>query len=140
MGLINYFRDYIPMISKIAAPIDSLRNSPNVILQWTDKQTESFNTLKKILQSRTLLHFPDLQAKFYVATDASLYGVAGVLFQKDPWGRMKHIAFASSSLSPSQRNWSTTKRELYAVVYTLKKFRKFLWGKKFELHTGELFQ
>jgi hypothetical protein len=30
MGLINYFRDYIPMISKVAAPIDRMRNSHNV--------------------------------------------------------------------------------------------------------------
>jgi len=81
------------------------------------------------------LHFPDLQSKYYVATDASLYGVAGVLFQKDTWGRIKHISFVSKSLSPSQRNWSTTKRELYGVVYSLQKFRKFLWGVKFQLYT-----
>lgn len=69
----------------------------------------------------------------YVATDASQYGAAAVLFQKDEKGRIKHIAFVSQSLSPSQRNWSTTKRELYAIILALKKFRIFLLGKHFEV-------
>ena len=133
MGLINYFRDFIPMISKVAAPIDSLRNEPEVDKKWTDLHTERFNTLKEILQSKHILHYVDLSKKLYVATDASQYGVAAVLFQKDDKGRTKHIAFVSQSLSPSQRNWSTTKRELYAIILALKKFRVFLYGKKFEV-------
>ncbi|KAG1467964.1 hypothetical protein G6F56_004110 [Rhizopus delemar] len=135
MGLINYFREYIPMISRVAAPIDRLRNESNVKQCWKEPQEESFRALKEILQSRTILHFPDPNKKFYVATDASLYGIAGVLFQKDDIGRRKHISFISSSSSPSQRNWGTTKRELYALVFSLHKFRRFLWGRKFEVHT-----
>ena len=45
------------------------------------------------------------------------------------------MSFVSSSLSPSQRRWSTTKRELYAIVLALKKFRKFLWGRHFVVYT-----
>lgn len=95
----------VPMILKVAAPIDRLRNESNVKQCWKEPQ-ESFRALKEILQSRTILHFPDPNKKFYVATDASLYGIAGVLFQKDDIGRRKHISFISSSLSPTQRNWS----------------------------------
>ena len=135
MGLINYFREYIPMISKVAAPIDRLRNDPDVKTHWTEEHTKSFESIKKILQSKALLHYPDMNKKFYVATDASIYGIAGVLFQRDDQSRIKHISFVSSSLSPSQRNWSTTKRELFAVVFALRKFRKYIWGRKFELYT-----
>ncbi|KAG1450460.1 hypothetical protein G6F55_009674 [Rhizopus delemar] len=133
MGLINYFRDFIPMISEVAAPIDSLRNDPHVDKNWTSLHTERFKALKSILQSKHILHYPDLNKKMYVATDASQYGAAAVLFQKDEKGRIKHIAFVSQSLSPSQRNWSTTKRELYAIILALKKFRIFLLGKHFEV-------
>ncbi|KAG1444948.1 hypothetical protein G6F56_010095 [Rhizopus delemar] len=79
MGLINYFREYIPMISKLASPIDRLRNDPDVKTHWTDEHSTSFNALKKVLQSRALLHYPDMNGKFYVATDASLYGIAAFL-------------------------------------------------------------
>ena len=135
MGLVNYFREYIPKISQVAAPLDRLRNVADVKSHWTEVHTSSFKTLKDILNSRALLHYPDMSKKFIIATDASQYGIAAVLTQKDELDRTKHIAFWSSSLSPSQRRWSTTKRELYAIVEALKRFRPYVWGTKFEVHT-----
>ncbi|EIE86558.1 hypothetical protein RO3G_11269 [Rhizopus delemar RA 99-880] len=128
-------RDFIPLISRVAAPIDRLHNDPDVQNNWTQEHTDAFIALKEILKSKTLLHTPNLSKKFYVATDASQYGVGAVLTQRDELNRTLHIAFASKSLSPSQRKWNTTKRELYAVVFALEKYREFLWGNKFELRT-----
>ena len=135
MGLINYFREYIPMISRVAEPITRLSHATNVQELWTDEQTQSFVALKQILQSNVILHYPDMEKQFFVATDASLYGVAAVLYQRDQHGRDQYISFVSSSLSPSQRRWSTTKRELYAIVLALQKFRKFVWGRHFVIYT-----
>lgn len=135
MGLVNYLREFIPMISRVAEPLTSLVNAENVEELWTDRHTKSFETIKEILQSKMMLYYPDLSKKFYVATDASLYGVAAVLFQKNDAGQDLYIGFVSSSLSPSQRRWSTTKRELYAVVLALLKFRKYIWGNKFTVFT-----
>ncbi|KAG1531803.1 hypothetical protein G6F45_013855 [Rhizopus arrhizus] len=72
-------RDFIPLISRVAAPIDRLRNDPDVQNNWTQEHTDAFIALKEILKSKTLLHTPDLSKKFYVATDASQYGVGAVL-------------------------------------------------------------
>ncbi|KAG1032116.1 hypothetical protein G6F43_013830 [Rhizopus delemar] len=137
MGIVSYMRDFIPLISRVAAPIDRLRNDPDVENNWTQEHTDAFIALKEILKSKTLLHTPDLSKKFYVATDASQYGVGAVLTQRDELNRTLHIAFASKSLSPSQRKWNTTKCELYAVVFALEKYREFLWGNKFELQWVE---
>lgn len=134
-GLINYFRSHIPLISRVAEPITRLSHAANVKELWTDEQTTSFNALKDILQSNLVLHYPDLSKPFFVATDASLYGVGAVLYQRDDKGRDKYISFISSSLSPSQRRWNTTKRELYAIVVALKKYRKYLWGKRFTIYS-----
>lgn len=136
MGLINYFREYIPMISRVAEPISRLSHAANVEELWTDEQTRSFEALKKILQSNLILHYPDLSKEFHVATDASQFGVSAVLYQKEAkTGREQYVSFVSSSLQPSMRRWSTTKRELYGVVLALKKFRKFLWGRRFTVFT-----
>jgi hypothetical protein len=134
MGLINYFRDYVPLISRVAEPITRLSNAVNIRELWTDEQTNSFNALKDILQSNFVLHYPDLRKKFSVATDASLYGVAAVLYQGDELQSDKYISFVSSSLTPSQRRWSTTKRKLYAIILALK-YRKFLWGRHFTIYS-----
>ena len=48
---------------------------------------------------------------------------------------VKYIGFMARSLTKSERNYSTTKRELLSVVFALKKFHKFIWGNKFTLYT-----
>lgn len=134
-GLVNYVREFVPMISRLSEPISNLSNIQDISTYWTSKHTECFNAIKKILQSNMILHYPDLTRKFYVATDASQYAVGAVLFQRDDDGRDKFVSFISSTLVHSQRRWSTTKRELYALVLALQKFRTYLWGRHFTVYT-----
>ncbi|CEP08661.1 hypothetical protein, partial, partial [Parasitella parasitica] len=46
---------------------------------------------------------------------------------------IKYIGFMARSLSSSERNYSTTKRELLAIIFALQKFRKFIWGTHFQI-------
>ena len=46
------------------------------------------------------------------------------------------MGFISSTLSPAQRRWSTTKRKLYAIVLALKKFRSYIYGRPFKILTN----
>lgn len=135
LGIVNYFRLHIANIAALTAPIDALRNYKNITNNdWTLVHEKHFNTIKQELQNNTLLHFPDLSKTFYVATDASDYGIGASLFQKIN-GKERHIGYMAKSLSKSQRNYSTNKRELLAIVFALKKYHKFLWGKPFVLYT-----
>lgn len=82
-----------------------------------------------------LLHHPDTTRTFYLHTDASKYGIAAALTQRDDQDRIRHIAFMSRSLSPSERLYNTTKRELLAIVFGLKKFHHYLYGRKFYVYS-----
>jgi len=62
-----------------------------------------------------VLSMPDFYHEFYVATDASNLGVGVVLCQRIG-DSIKYNCFASSSLSSSQKNYPTTKKELLGVV------------------------
>ena len=135
LGLVNYFRDYVPMMARVAEPLMRISHAHNVNELWGDEQNKSLDTIKRILQSNLVLSHADMSKRFYCSTDASQYAVSAVLFQKDEYGRDKYISFISCSLSPSQRNWSTTKRELYAVVIALRKFREYLYNNPFTLFT-----
>ncbi|KAG1111288.1 hypothetical protein G6F42_015073 [Rhizopus arrhizus] len=128
MGVVSFMRDYAPMLSKVAEPIDRLRNDHDVKNNWTQLHTDRFNAIKQILLSNQILHAPDLNAKMYLQGDASLYGIAACLYQKDDLGRIMHIGFVSRSLSESERNWSTNRRECAAVVFGIVKFKSLLWG------------
>ncbi|KAK4509772.1 uncharacterized protein ATC70_007074 [Mucor velutinosus] len=136
MGLVNYLRSHIPMIYRVAAPItDLIKDNKNVMKHWTNQHTECFEAIKKILQADLLINYPDFDKEFIIACDASLYGVAAVIYQEDDKGRHKYVGFISSTLSPAQRRWSTTKRELYAIVLALRKFQTYIYGRAFRVLT-----
>ena len=128
MGVVSHLREYCPMLSKVAAPIDQLRNDKDVKNNWTQLHTDRLNVIKQILLSNQILHTPSLENKFFLQVDASLYGIAACLYQKDDVGRIKHIGFVSKSLNQAERNWSTNRRETAAIVFGLQKFRSLLWG------------
>ncbi|OBZ81696.1 Retrovirus-related Pol polyprotein from transposon opus [Choanephora cucurbitarum] len=136
MGVITYMRAYVPMISKVAAPLDALRNDPDVKNHWTELHTKSLEAVKQILLSNAVLHMPDMSKPFTLETDASLYGIAYALTQRDDHGRTVHIALLSQSLSVSQQNWHVLRRKLYACVWGLDRLRPLLFNHpRIEIHT-----
>ena len=69
-----------------------------------------------------------------MATDASNVGIGAVLYQVIN-NEKRYISFLARSLTKSERSYSTTKRELLAVVFALKRFHQYLWGNYFILFT-----
>ena len=73
-----------------------------------------------------MLAFPKEDLPYIIDTDASDYGIGGVLSQ-DVNGTEYVIAYYSKSLNPGQQKYCTTKRELLAVVSTLDHFKGYVW-------------
>jgi len=72
--------------------------------------------------------FPQIGVQFVLHTDASGLTVAAALGQCDKDGREHPIAFASQKLSGSQLNWAIIKKEAYAIIWALNKFRDIVFG------------
>jgi hypothetical protein len=70
-----------------------------------------------------------------VCTDASPVGTAGVLYHVDECGRERPVFSVSKSLTPTQQKYPQVEREGLAIVHTLKKFHKFLYGREFTLYS-----
>jgi hypothetical protein len=133
-GLINYFRTLIPGVSAIMAPLDKLRNEKSLDKLWNEKHQVAFDNLKKALLTDVVLSYPDMNSPFYISCDASLSGIGAVLHQKVN-GEIKYISFIAKSLSKSERRYSAVKRELLALVFSLKRFHKYIYGSTFTLFT-----
>lgn len=134
LGFFNYFRSSIPMYATLAAKLDSLRNYKSLTNVWTDEHTRAFRNLQTALASALVLSPPDFRYRLHVATDASNSGIGGIIYYIKE-NKVYYIAMASRKLSTSELNYSTTKRELLAVVYMFTKFYKWLFGITFTLHT-----
>ncbi|GKC45481.1 reverse transcriptase domain-containing protein [Tanacetum coccineum] len=86
---------------------------------------EAFNILKMKLTEAPILVAPDWDLPFEIMCDASDYAVGAVLKQR----KTKHfqpIHYASKTMTDAQAHFTTTEKELLAVVYAFEKFRPYL--------------
>ena len=81
-----------------------------------------------------ILSFPTEDGDYILDTDASNFGLGGVLSQIQDNIECV-IAYCSRALRPSQRKYCTTKREMLAAVSMCIQFRSYLRGAKFTLRT-----
>ena len=124
VGLVNYYRDMWVRRSDILAPLTRLCSNKAKFI-WTDEQQKAFNTMKKLITRETLLAYPDFTKPFDIHTDASHTQLGAVISQNG-----KPIAFYSRKLNDAQTRYTTTERELLAIVETLKEFRNILLGQE----------
>ena len=103
-----------------------------------EKCVQSFDTLKTLLCKTPILSFPDFKKQFILDCDASDYGIGGVLTQLSDDGHEKPIAYYSRSLSKPERRYSTTRKELLALISSINHFRCYLYGTKFLVRTDHV--
>lgn len=143
LGLCSYYRRFIKDLSTISAPLSAMTKK-NQQPVWTPEAETAFQTLKKAMSSPSLLKYPRTQPKeansenmegvFILDTDASNYGIGAALAQIQD-GKEVPLAFASKTLSKTQRRYCTTYKELFAVVEMAKHFKHYLYGQKVIVRT-----
>lgn len=70
-----------------------------------------------------------------LSTDASSFGLGAVLFHIFPNGKERPVAYASRSLTSSEKNYSQIEKETLSFVFAVKKFYRYLYGRKFTWYT-----
>ena len=133
LGLIGYYRRFIKDFAKMAKPLTLLLKK-DMPFEWTSEQAKSFDAFRQILTTRPILQYPDFSQEFILTTDASNYAIGSVLSQ-GLIGKDLPIAYASRTLNKSEQNYSTTEKELLAIVWSVKHFRPYLYGRGFTIVT-----
>ena len=96
---------------------------------------DAFKALKKALLEVVTLAYPDFSKPFIVDTDASDVGIGAVLSQLNNSNVEQPLAYYSRSLSKPERKYAVTRKEMLALVDSLRHFRCYLIGKKFKVRT-----
>ena len=88
---------------------------------------EAVNILKRKVQSAPVLVFPDFDKPFLLEMDASKEGLGAVLSQKQSDGCYHPVTFGSHSLTPSERNYHSSKLEFLALKWSITEhFKEYL--------------
>ncbi|KAL2087418.1 hypothetical protein ACEWY4_016246 [Coilia grayii] len=155
LGMVFYYQHFIPHCSSIARPLFALtggqkrrgklakvKRSQGVYRRltpddWTDECFTAFTTLKTMLLECVILAHPDFGEPFILSVDASLDGLGAVLSQVPKGERLaRPVAFASKTLSASQRKYPAHRLEFLALKWSVcEKFSHWLKGRSFTIWT-----
>jgi len=122
----GFYRYFNQDFSKKALPLSNLLQK-DVDFIFDEGCKKAFDCLKKALATTPIIQAPDWIAPFELMCNASNYGLGVVLAQwidKHP----RVIYYASRTLDVPQTNYTTTEKELLAVVFAFEKLRSYLFG------------
>ncbi|XP_073942510.1 cactin, spliceosome C complex subunit [Choristoneura fumiferana] len=135
MGLASYFRKFMKGFALIARPLTDLTKK-DCTWCWGTEQEQAFQQLKATLTQRPLLGIYDPTRETQIHTDASKYGLGGILMQRDPiTDILRPIAYFSRKTSVEEQNYHAYELETLAVISSFQRFRVYLVGVKFTLVT-----
>ena len=134
LGMVNYYAKFLPNLSTTISPLYTLLKK-NSRWQWTEECSQAFLAAKGMLTSSKVLAHYNPKLPLILATDASSYGVGAVLTQVSEEGTERPIAYVSRTLSDAERNYAQIEKEALAIIFGVKRFHVYLYGRKFLLLT-----
>ena len=141
LGFTNYYRKFVYKYAQIARPLNKLISGENAKkkhrkVDWGEDQETSFRELKDACTKTPVLAYADYKKPFRVNTDASKQGLGSVLYQKQDDGTFCVIAYASRSLSKTEKNYNAHKLAFLALKWAItERFHEYLYGGDFEVFT-----
>ncbi|GJR53688.1 reverse transcriptase domain-containing protein [Tanacetum coccineum] len=133
LGHAGFYRRFIKDFSKISRPMTHLleKNTPFI---FSEECIQAFQTLKKKLTEAPILIAPNWDQPFELMCDASDFAIGAVLGQRIE-KHFRPIHYASKTMTEAESNYTTTEKEMLAVVYAFEKFRSYLIMNKSVVYT-----
>jgi len=136
LGIVTFYK-FIPNASTLRRPLYDLKEAGRE-WHWDKSEREAFQKCKKLLTGSAVLVPYSMTLPLRLTCDASPFGAGAVLSHViDNGGEEEErpVSFASKTFSATERRWAQTERESAAIIFGLKKFHNFLYGRSFEIVT-----
>lgn len=128
LGLCSYYRRYVKDFAQIAKPLHKLTEKDQRFA-WTTECQNAFDKLKQLLTSSPILAYPIVGNDYVIDSDSSNEALGSVLSQVQD-GKERVISYYSRSFTKQERNYCITRKELLAIVDSVKHFHHYLYGSK----------
>ena len=146
LGLIGYYRKFVPQFAHKAAPLTKLLKGKlvkrgahkmfvPVQFYWNEEQQQAFDGLRRALLEDVCLTHPDYSKPFVLEIDASR-GALGAVLSQEVDNKLRPIAFASRKTNTAESNYPAHRLEFLALRWAVtSKFQDYLQYSKFEVRT-----
>ena len=139
LGVTNHYHKFIYKCAPIARPLSLLTAEENAnkkekVIEWSEKCEDTFNKLKDLCYKNQIL--AEYANVFKLYTDASELGMGAALYPKRNDGTDWVTAYASRTLSKSERNYDAHNLEFLALKWAITDhFHEYLYGEEFDVFT-----
>ena len=133
LGHAGFYRRFIRDFSKITRPLCRLLEK-DAKFKFDESCERSFEEIRSKLVESPIMAKPDWNKEFEIMCDASDYAMGAVLGQRTD-KIFKAIYYASKTFNEAQENYSTTEKEMLAIVFACEKFRPYILGSHVIIHT-----
>jgi hypothetical protein len=133
LGMLNYQARYVPDLSSKTQVLRNLTEEKNQF-QWTATEQKSFDELKAILTSTSVLKFFDPNKEIKISSDASSFGLGAVLLQKHD-NEWMSVAYASRVMSDAETRYAQIEKEMLAISFACEHFHQYIFGQAVEVET-----
>ena len=134
LGMVQYYARFLPNLATELQPLHDLLKD-KIPWAWTSRCQAAFDKTKKMLVSAQVLAHYDSSLPVRLECDASSVGLGAVISHVMPDGSHRAIAFASRTLTAAERNYAQIEKEALGLVFGVKKFHEYTYGRRFTLVT-----
>ena len=136
LGHAGFYRRFIKDFSKIARPLCRLLEK-DAKFEFVEAFKSAFEDIKTKLVIAPIMATPDWSKNLEIMCDASNYAMGAVLGQIIE-RIFQAIYYASKTFNEAQENYSTTKKEILAMVFSYEKFKPYILGSHVIVHTDHV--
>ena len=129
LGMVGYLQQFLPGLSELEKPLRDMDRS-HVLFSWDANHQKCFEEIKRLVSGAVTLSYYDRSKPVTLQTDYSTKGLGVALVQEG-----KPIHFGSKTLSPAESNYAPIEGEMLAIVYGIKKFSHYLYGRRFTVES-----
>ena len=129
--MVNHNEKFIKNLTDLCAPLNKLLRK-SITWNWTEQCQQNFAKIKETLISGDVLAHFDPSLPLGITCDASSICIGAILFHSYP---ERPIAYASKSLTSAEQHYSQIEREALSIIFGVRKFHQFLYGRTFTLLT-----
>ena len=123
LGFVNYLSKFLPKLSEVAQPLRDLTAKEAKFI-WSTQHAKSFKEVRELVVEHPVLKYYDPSEEATIQCDASEVGLGAALMQNG-----QPVAFASRTLSRTERQYAQIEKQCLAIVFACDKFSQYIAGR-----------